>query len=225
MIKKKIAFIISLTFFTVLMLYFIDQIMQMTYVNKTAIKLVFLLLIPSIYVFITKDQFLSKSIRKPILANKKSTLFISSIVFFGIIGLFFIFRNQFNTATLIMELEEKYKINSSNFIYYGLYIIIFNSFIEEFFFRGFIFLNFKNFGHKKLGYAISSLAFALYHISIFQNWFSISIFVLSLIGLIAGGLLFDYLDDLTDSFINSWLVHLSADLAIILIGFYLFYTV
>lgn len=225
MAKRRIAFIIALTFFTVLMLYYIDQIMQMTYINKTAIKLVFLLLIPILYVSITKDQYLSNSIRKPFLSNKKSTLIISSIVFFGIIALFFVFRNQFNTTTLIMELEEKYKINASNFIFYGLYIIIFNSFIEEFFFRGFIFLNFKNLGHKNLGYAISSFAFALYHIAIFQNWFSPSIFILSLTGLIVGGLLFDYLDDLTDSFINSWLVHLSADLAIILIGFYLFYTV
>ena len=224
MTKRRIVFIIALTFFTILMLYYIDQIMQMTYVNKTAIKLVFLLLIPILYVFITKDQYLSSSIRKPFLSNKESTLIVSSIVFFGIIALFFIFQNQFNTATLIMELEEKYKINASNFIFYGLYIIIFNSFIEEFFFRGFIFLNFKNLGHKKLGYAFSSTAFALYHIAIFQNWFSTSIFILSLLGLIAGGLLFDYLDDLTDSFVNSWLVHLSADLAIILIGFYLFYT-
>ena len=93
MTKRRIVFIIALTFFTILMLYYIDQIMQMTYVNKTAIKLVFLLLIPILYVFITKDQYLSSSIRKPFLSNKESTLIVSSIVFFGIIALFFIFQN------------------------------------------------------------------------------------------------------------------------------------
>jgi hypothetical protein len=37
-----------------------------------------------------------------------------------------------------------------------------------------------------------------------------------------GGIIFDYLDDKENTFMNSWFVHICADVAIVVIGLYIF---
>lgn len=224
MTKKKIAMIIIITILSIACLHIVDQYFAITYFSKTLVKILLFLVLPFIYVIWSKDNFISNVFKKPLISYKKTMFFLNMAVFFGIVGIFFLIKDQLNVSTIIKELEEKYQVTSSNLIFYGTYIIIVNSFIEEFFFRGFIFLNLKNLNQRFLAYAVSSVSFAIYHIAIFKNWFSISVFLLALFGLITGGLIFDFFDDKPNSFINSWLIHVSADAAIIIIGFYLFLT-
>ncbi len=86
-----------------------------------------------------------------------------------------------------------------------------------------MFLNIKKLGYKKLGYILSSLLFAIYHISNINGWFTGFTFVLSLIGLFIGGVIFSYLDDKKDTFLNSYIIHICADLAIVIIGYIVLY--
>jgi len=138
---------------------------------------------------------------------------------FVIVILTFMFvKDYINIADIISELENKSKINPTNFILVGLYIIFINSFLEELFFRGFVFLNLYKLGHRKLGYIFSSLLFSLYHITIFQTWFNIYLTSLALVGLITIGLIFNYVDTKSQNFLNSWIIHILADCAIIAIG-------
>lgn len=220
--KRKIIIILIITIISIGSLHIVDQYLAITYFGKTLVKLLFFVLAPVIYILWTKDNFLKNTFEKPLISYKKTIYLLSMTVFLGIIGVFFILKGQLNVLTIINELEDKYQVTSSNLIFYGLYIILINSFIEEFFFRGFIFLSLKNLNQRFLAYSVSSITFAIYHIAVFKNWFSVSTFVIALFGLIAGGLLFDFFDDKPNSFINSWLIHISADLAIIIIGFYLF---
>jgi membrane protease YdiL (CAAX protease family) len=97
-----------------------------------------------------------------------------------------------------------------------------NSFLEEFFFRGFVFLNVYETGNKGWAYLFSALLFALYHIAIFATWFNIPLMLLALFGLMVIGFVFNYLDTLSNNFLNSYLVHIFANLAIVLIGLALF---
>ncbi|TAH63854.1 MAG: CPBP family intramembrane metalloprotease, partial [Gottschalkiaceae bacterium] len=97
-----------------------------------------------------------------------------------------------------------------------------NSFLEEFFFRGFIFLNLYKLGFKKGAYIFSSILFSLYHIGIFKNWFNPLLIILAVSGLISVGFIFNYIDTKSKSFINSWIVHILADAAIMLIGLRMF---
>lgn len=215
-------FIVTIVIITILLLYILDQVLMVSYILKTSIKLVFLAAIPLIHALLTRSPWIRRSFSSKAFTYRKTTLVLSLIVFLGILGLYGLLGSQFDLPTIMDELTNKYGIQAQTFLYYGLYITLINSFIEEFFFRGFVFLNLRAAGYPKIAYGFSALAFAIYHIAIFRNWFSLPVFLLALAGLTAGGLLFAYLDAKPNAFINSWIVHMSADAAIILIGLHLF---
>jgi len=221
--KKKIMFIIVTSIITITLLYICDQILNINYIEKVIIKLFLFGAFPMIYIFKTGDNFLKDSIEnKGKILNIGLSNVLGIAVFLLIIGTYIILKQYIDIDTLINEFEGKYKINKSNIVYYGLYITFINSLMEEFFFRGFIFLNIKKLEFRKTAYILSSMAFSIYHIANFQNWFSIALFILVSIGLFVGGIIFNYLDDKQQTFLNSWFVHICADLAIILIGFKIF---
>jgi hypothetical protein len=58
--------------------------------------------------------------------------------------------------------------------------------------------------------------------AIFKNWFNPALIALALFGLIFIGFVFDWLNTKSENFINSWLVHIMADSAIIIIGLKMF---
>lgn len=220
---KKLIYIISSTIITIILLYSMDQILHLNYISKVAGKIIFFSLFPLIYIRMTGENFIKDSI---IRANKHFHIKMSHILGISLFILLIIafnwLKQYMNIAVLISEFEEKYKINKGNILYYGTYLTLINSLLEEFFFRGFIFLNIKGLGKKAVAYGVSSIAFSLYHISNFQNWLNLWVFVLATIGLFIGGMIFNYLDDQENTFLNSWFVHICADLAIVGFGFSLF---
>lgn len=221
--KAMLSYIILLSILTIALLYVCDQVLTVSYNAKIAIKLILFTVGPVIYICKTDYNFFKESIcnvRK--INNMKTSIILSVLVFTIIIIAYIIVKQYVDIDILIDEFENKYKINKKNIVYYGLYITFINSLLEEAFFRGFIFLNLKKLGYKKWAYIASSLAFSIYHIANFQNWFSWQAFLLACMGLFIGGTIFNYLDDKPNTFLNSWLVHICADLAIILIGFRIF---
>ena len=112
-------------------------------------------------------------------------------------------------------------ITAENFPLIAAYITLGNSFLEELFFRGFAFLTLRKYTTDRFAYLFSGITFALYHVSILDGWFQPAWFVLFLVGLAVGGMLFDFLDR-KGSLWCGWLVHMAADLAIMLIGMRMF---
>ncbi len=211
------------TFITIILLYIMDQVLHMNYISKVMGKVVLFSLFPLGYIRMTGDNIIKSSLihkNRHFRLNRSHLLGICIFVLLLIV--FNVLKQYLNVDVLISEFEDKYKINKESILYYGAYLILINSLLEEFFFRGFMFLNLKNLGHKKIAYAASSIAFSLYHISNFQNWLNIWIFVLATVGLVIGGLIFNYLDDKENTFLNSWFVHICADLAIVGFGYSLF---
>ena len=94
--------------------------------------------------------------------------------------------------------------------------------MEEFFFRGYAFIYLKKHTSKKVSYILSSLSFALYHIAMMITWFDIILLLLLICSLFVGGLIFDFLDDKSETIYNSWFVHMFANFAINTIGLILF---
>ncbi len=136
---------------------------------------------------------------------------------------FLFFKKQINMDVIFLELATKSKITSTNYLIVTTYFTFAYSFLEEFFFRGFIFTNLNKMGYKKVGYIFSSLLFALYHIGIFKNWFSIELILLCILGLFITGIVFNYVDTKLDNFLNSWAIHSLDNLKIVIIGYiYLF---
>ena len=151
-----------------------------------------------------------------------SALGLGVILYFIILGAYFIFRNIFDFSALTSSLNETTGVNSENFIWVAIYISFVNSFLEEFFFRGFAYLTLKKETSKRVAMIFSSATFSLYHIAMMIGWFGAPVVLLSLAGLFAGGLIFNWIDEKKETIYLSWLIHMFANFSINTIGFILF---
>ena len=220
--NKRIIYISSLV--ACIVLFYVEQALVVNYLIKTLVKILLFTLIPYLYIrFIEK-----KSIKESINLNSLDIGNIKLGLVFGIASFsivlisYFLFKDFLDINSITNELQAKSQITPGNFFLVGLYIILGNSFLEEFFFRGFIFLNLYKLDNKVYAYVFSSVLFAVYHIGIFKTWFNIWLIGLALLGLIIIGLIFNWLNTKSNNFLNSWLVHICADIAIIIIGFRMF---
>lgn len=220
--EKKYIFLSS--FAACVLLYFVEQIMMVDYLTKTLTKVLLFTLVPVLYIKLIKKKSLRESLnlKRFDISNFKLGLLFGAVSFLIVIGAFMILRNYIDLNSIALELQSKSKITPANFIFVGLYITLGNSFLEEFFFRGYIFLNLYELGCKKAAYVFSAVLFGLYHIAIFKTWFNIELILLALSGLIGVAVIFNWLNTKSNNFINSWIVHILADAAIILIGMRMF---
>lgn len=199
----------------------IDAVIQPGYVIKSAIKIALFLLIPSTYGFFNKEIKIKKLI-KPTKSGVTAAFVLGAAVYVTIIGAYFVFRNVFDFSALTTSLNKTTGVNKSNFLWVALYISFINSLLEEFFFRGFSFIVLKEFTTRKFAYIFSSLAFALYHIAMMIGWFGVPVILISLLGLFAGGVIFNKFDEKNENIYLSWLTHMFANFATNTIGFILF---
>jgi len=218
--KHQKIYILVATIIAITILYICDQGLELPYVMKIGVKLILFFSLPMFYIIQTKKNIVLESIRnRDKLFKLKLSHILSLFIIVILIATYLIVKPTINLAIFQVEFEQKYKIHRDNILLYGIYFSFFNSLLEEFFFRGFMFLGLKKLNMHKSAYILSSLAFSLYHIGNIQNWFNIGIFLLALLGLFVGGLIFAYLDDKQNTFFNSWFVHVCADLAIVWIGY------
>lgn len=205
-------------------LYLIEQEAGASYVAKTASKLILFIGLPLFYLRAVKRQRIAAGLhtRQVKLKDLRFGFIFGLLGFAAILILYQILKSGINLDLILSELTGRLQITPATFIFVGLYITFVNSFIEEFFFRGFIFLNLYEQGHRFLGYVFSSALFALYHLAIFRAWFEPLVMAIALVGLFLVGLFFNWVNTRKQNFLNSWIIHLSADAAIILIGFRLF---
>ncbi|MBO7208221.1 MAG: CPBP family intramembrane metalloprotease [Clostridia bacterium] len=197
----------------------VDGIIQPGYIIKSLIKIVLFLLIPVIYYGFSKDS------ANYLKVNKKGIIIAISfglVIYVVIIVAYLIFKNIFDFSALTKSLGETTGVNKSNFIWVSIYISFVNSFLEEFFFRGFAFLTLKNLSSRRFAYIFSGAVFALYHISMMIGWFGLPVILIVVAGLFAGGLIFNRFDEVYDNIYISWQVHMFANFAINTIGFILF---
>jgi len=131
-------------------------------------------------------------------------------------------RDQIDWSLLQTYLDEKHITTTTFFLVFS-YITFGNSFLEELFFRGWVFRTLATW-KISFAYIFSSLLFALYHLSIFSTWFSGWILLFVLFGLFVSGCLFAFLYQKTASIWSAWIVHIIADTAIVVIGYLLFFS-
>lgn len=217
-------FIIGSSFIACIILYYVEQEIGVNYAVKTLTKVLLFTLIPYVYIKFIKKSNLREALNFKKIEKVHFNLgFLFGIASFLIIIItYFIIGQYINFNSIAVELGSKSKITGTNFIYVGTYITFGNSFLEEFFFRGFIFLSLYELRYTKLAYVYSSVLFGIYHIAIFKTWFNLGLIALALLGLVVVAFIFNWMDTKSKNFINSWIVHILADSAIILIGFKMF---
>ncbi len=211
---KKCLVILSVIF-ACLVMGVIDGIIQPGYIVKSIVKIALFLLIPLLLKGKTNYM---KSAKKGVI----TAVILGVVIYFVIIFAFLIFRNVFDFSALTTTLGETTGVNKSNFIWVAIYISFINSFLEEFFFRGYAFFVLKSYASRRFAYIFSSAAFALYHICMMIGWFGLPVILLVLAGLFAGGLIFNRLDEIYGNIYISWQVHMFANFAINTIGLILF---
>jgi uncharacterized protein len=223
-IKEEKIFIIFASLIACSILYIVEQGIGVNYTVKTAVKVLMFIGIPLINIkLIKKQRFIDALNLNSIRIRQFKTGIGAGVLFFFIVLIAYLITGSFiDLDNIALELQEKLKVTPMNFLFIGVYITIGNSFLEEFFFRGYIFLNLYNNGARKLAHFYSSLLFGVYHIAIFKTWFTLPITLLALLGLVIVSFLFNWMNTKSQNFINSWIAHALADAAIILIGLRMF---
>ena len=199
----------------------VDAVIMPSYLIKSVIKILLFLTLPLIYFAFSKDF----EIKNHLIPTKNGFLYAiltGFLVFSLIIGAFFLLRDIIDFSNIASSLVGNAGVNPSNFVWVSLYISFVNSFLEEFFFRGFAFAVLKKSSERRFAYIFSSLAFSLYHIAMMIGWFDWYVLLLAIFGLTVGGMIFNYFNEKTENIYMSWLIHMFSNFAINTIGFILF---
>ena len=219
---KKIYIILSVLLFS-LAVTFIDAVVHPPYFSKIPIKILFFLALPMLFFAFWREEW---SEFKALFRFHKKGLLISlllGIIIFGVIlGGYFALRGVIDFSGVTSSLTSGMGITADNFVWVAIYISIMNSFLEEFFFRGFGFITLKKYVSVKFAYFFSPVLFAVYHVGMLVGMFHPAVLVLLMFGLIVGGLIFNALNDKLGNIYPSWFVHMAANFAINTIGFILF---
>lgn len=222
--RKHVIEIILLTVFSCVALYLCEQILQTTYLVKTGAKVGLFLIIPLLYIkfIIRKPIFEFLNLKAVDLKNLRLGFLFGLLSLGIVIAAYIILKDYINTDVIIGDLQTRLKITPEIFIFIAIYITFGNSLLEEFYFRGFIFLNLYKTKYKKFAYLFSALLFSVYHVAIFAVWFNIWLILLAMLGLFIVGLIFNWLNTKSNNYLNSWVLHILADIGVMIIGFYLF---
>ena len=201
----------------------IDALVHPDYFVKIPVKILFFLAFPILFFLISREDF---GKIKALFKFKKRGILTAIILGMGIytviVGGYFLTRNIIDYSLVTPSLGEGMGITKDNFVYVSLYISLMNSFLEEFFFRGFGFITLKKYTGRLFAYIFSSSVFALYHVGMLVGMFALPALILLLIGLIAGGCIFNYLNEANENIYSSWFAHMFANFAINTVGFILF---
>lgn len=221
--EKKIfvGYIILSSLICASILFAVEQVLMVDYLTKTVSKIVLFTISPLILIKCLMKTTLRDGLNIELVDRKTLSLgiLLGIIAVSVLMGTFMLLKNYIDMPAIALELSSKSKVTAGNYLFVGAYLTIVNSFLEEFFFRGYIFINIYKCGYKKLAYIFSSALFSLYHIGIFKNWFNIQLIILCLFGLFITGLVLNYVDTKSHNFLNSWVTHIMANIAIVLIGY------
>ena len=218
--KRSIILVLTVTIICCLAMALVDGVLRPGYAVKSAIKIALFMLIPLIASKMDHSV-LYLSLLRPKKKGLLPAIALGVGIYVVILGGYFLVSPFFDFSQIAGALTDNAGVTKDNFLYVSLYISFANSFLEEFFFRGFVFTNLKQHSGRKLAYIFSGTAFSLYHVTMMIGWFSPVLFLLVMVGLVIGGMIFNWLNEKLDTIYGSWLTHMFANFAINTIGFML----
>ena len=216
---KKLLLILLLVFPPVLIV-LSRQFGEMNYLLSSVYKLVFFL--PIIYrMFFYKRSF-RKSVTegfnwKQFKKNLLPTFGLSVLFGSAFLSVFLIFKGYLNFESMISNLDSLVGVNKSNLLYIGAYVIVLNSVLEEYFWRGFMFKELKSLG-KLTSYVLTGFGFALHHVMLIYAWFSLPYIVVMTLSLAGFGMVMNWVYERYGLF-SCWFIHAVQDVVMIGIGF------
>ncbi len=200
---------------------FVDGIWQPGYWIKSAVKVGLFLALPALYALGNRECDL-KSLFRPRKRGLLLALGAGLGVYALVLGAYLLLKDVFDFSALTGSVTASTGVDRENFLWVALYISFVNSALEEFFFRGFAYLSLRQVTGERFAFLFSAAAFSLYHTAMMIGWFSWYVFALALVGLFAGGCIFNRFDRTDGNIYLSWLIHMFANFATNTIGFLLF---
>lgn len=215
--KKKYV-IIALTFLCCVIMAVVETVIEPSYWIKSAVKIavfggVPLAVLGAFKIKLPKEAFSLN--RKTLLAM----LGLGAAIYGLIMGAYAITARFFDYSAMVESMTSDQQVDGRNFIFVAAYISFGNSFLEEFLFRLVSFMTLSELSSKKSAYILSSVMFAVYHVAMIGGSFPLPLLILALVGLAAGGFIFDFVDSKSGKIYPSWVVHMFADFAIMTIWF------
>jgi len=198
----------------------VDGVIRPSYGEKSLIKVALFLLIPFLLSRFDKGLIFREAFH---LRHKGFALALGlgAAVYVIILGAYVVFSGIFDFSNIASALSQNAGVTRGNFLFVSLYISFVNSLLEEFFFRGFLFLNLRRESTRRFAYLFSAALFALYHAAMMIGWFPPLLYLLAMLGLTLGGIIFNWLNEKQGTIYVSWLVHMFANFAINTVGFIL----
>ncbi len=216
--RKKSIGLILVVLISCIAMAVIETVIEPAYFVKSGLKIIFFFIVPLCFLKLRKEAVFTKAFA----LNKKSVpklLLLGVVIYAVIMAAFFLTRGVFDYNVLVQSLSTDQNVSDNSFISVALYISFCNSLLEEFLFRFFAFLKLSESATKKTSYLFSALMFAVYHVAMIGASFPTPLFLLALLGLAIGGGIFNYIDDKSGSFYDSWIIHMFADFAIMTIWY------
>lgn len=223
--KKQTLLLLSLIIFPPILILLSRHFLPNNYFFSSLYKLVFL----SPFVFAIWSE--KKSWKQALFENFSFYNFKQKILPLTLLGIFlasiylttfFVLQNLLDISSIQEKLKTLIDINITNLIFIGLYIIIFNSLLEEYFWRGFLFAKLDKLIAPWQAYLITGIAFSFHHVMFYYNWFNFGFFLLATFGLTVYALIMNYIFKKYQDLFSCWYVHIFADIAQIFIAFKIF---
>ncbi len=214
--KLHIALMAAIVIIGVIAITIIDLIIQPPYIVKSAVKVTLFAGMPVLYaLFVDKELGLRSLFSLGGGAKGIVEAILWGLGVFGVIvGAYLLIGRFFDFSQITGNLEKSMGIDKDNFVAVALYISFCNSFLEEFFFRGFACLKLQKYVSRRAAYIFSSLTFALYHVAMMWVAFEPPLVAVAFIGLIVGGCIFNFFNERYGNLYISWLIHMGANFAI-----------
>ena len=214
--KLHIALMMAIVIIGVIVITVIDLIIQPPYIVKSAVKVTLFAGLPVLYGLFANKELKLKSLFR-ISGGAKGiveALLWGFGVFAFIVGAYLLIGRFFDFSQITGNLEQSMGIDKDNFVAVALYISFCNSFLEEFFFRGFACLKLQQYISRRAAYVFSSLTFALYHVAMMWVAFEPPLVAVAFVGLVVGGCIFNFFNERYGNLYISWLIHMGANFAI-----------
>ena len=221
--KMQILYIVAAVALLSLGVSLVDAVLKPAYAPKVAVKIFCFLVIPMGYFLLFREEFPNfKKLFFPRRETMARAILVGLVVYGVILGGYFLTRGFVSFDNVTNTLRENHGITGDTFLYVSLYISLMNSFLEEFFFRGFGFLTLKRHVGRRVAYLFSPAMFALYHGGMLLGMFDWWVLAILFAGLFVGGCIFNWLNETGENIYTSWACHMFANFAINTVGFLLF---
>lgn len=221
----KITILLLLLIVPLLLIIVIHSFAPGNYVTSSLYKIIFLT--PLLYRPLfngtnLKQSFLEHISLKTFRENAGKALLVGLGLSF-IYGLhYLLFKNLIAADSIVEQLGKTASITAINIILIGLFIIVINSFLEEFFWRGFAFHELQQLMAPWKAHLITGIAFSLHHIIFYYSWFSFEIVMLVTIGLILYAIFMNLFFKRFHDLLSCWIIHAMVDIVQILIALSIF---